>query len=98
MLSMFLVLSVLLLVSSSVFAGGGMPWDSLLSRFLGSLQGPVARGVGIIAIIATGLMFAIGEGGGWFKRAAGILVGLSLAFSASTFVGTLGAQAGGALI
>lgn len=90
--------AVLLLFSVSAYASGsGMPWESTLDKILQSLQGPVARFAGIVAIVITGLMFALGEGGGWFKRALGIAFGLSIAFSATTFVGQLG-FAGGALI
>lgn len=86
------------LVTLDVYAGGsGMPWESTLDRILQSLQGPVARFAGILAIVITGLMFALGEGGGWFKRGLGIAFGLSIAFSATTFIGQLG-FAGGALI
>lgn len=74
-----------------------MPWESTLTKILQSLQGPVAKFAGIAAIVVTGLMFALGEGGGWFKRGLGIAFGLSVAFSATTFIGQLG-FAGGAVI
>ncbi len=90
--------TVLFLVSFDVYAGGsGMPWESTLTQILDSLQGPVARFAGILAIVITGLMFALGEGGQMFKRGLGIAFGLSIAFSASTFVSQLG-FAGGALL
>ena len=91
-------LCVVMVWSADAYAGGsGMPWESTLDKILQSLQGPVARFAGIVAIVITGLMFALGEGGGWFKRALGIAFGLSVAFAATTFVGQLG-FAGGALI
>jgi type IV secretory pathway VirB2 component (pilin) len=77
-------------------AGSGMPWESTLNKVLASLQGPVARFVGVVAIVVTGLTFALGEGGGFFKQGAGIVFGLSVAFSASTFITDFG-FAGGAL-
>lgn len=94
---LFLVaMIVLMMFAGPAWAGGsGMPWESTLDDILSSLQGPVARFVGILAIILTGLMFALGEGGGWFKRGLGIAFGLSIAFSAATFVDQLG-FAGGA--
>lgn len=89
---------VMFVMAFDAYAGGsGMPWESTLDRILQSLQGPVARFAGILAIVITGLMFALGEGGGWFKRGLGIAFGLSIAFSATTFIGQLG-FAGGALI
>lgn len=88
---------VLLMMSATAWgAGTGMPWEDTLDDILQSLQGPVARFVGIVAILITGLMFALGEGGGWFKRAMGIAMGLAIAFSATTFVETLGFGGGAA--
>ena len=75
-------------------SGSGMPWESTLNKVLKSLQGPVARFAGIAAIVVTGAAFALGEGGGWFKRALGIVFGLSVAFSASSFIGQLGFSKG----
>jgi type IV secretion system protein VirB2 len=91
-------MAVVLLVAPDVMAGGsGMPWESTLTKILDSLQGPVARFAGIAAIVVTGLMFALGEGGQWFKKGLGIAFGLSIAFSATTFINQLGFS-GGALI
>jgi type IV secretion system protein VirB2 len=96
--SLLALAAVLLLFSVEVYAGGsGMPWESTLDKILQSLQGPIARFAGITAIVLTGLMFALGEGGQMFKRGLGIAFGLSIAFSATTFVGQLG-FAGGALL
>lgn len=88
---------VLVMFSGSAWASGtGMPWEDTLDDILQSLQGPVARFVGIVAILITGLLFALGEGGGWFKRGMGIAMGLAIAFSATTFVQTLGFAGGAA--
>lgn len=97
-LSVLAVFALVLAVSPALSAGGaGMPWESTLDQILQSLQGPVARFAGVAAIVVTGLMFALGEGGPVFKKSISILLGLSIAFSATTFVGQLG-FAGGALI
>ena len=77
--------------------GAGMPWESTLTKVLTSLQGPVARFAGIAAVVVTGLMFALGEGGQWFKKGLGIAFGLSIAFSAGSFIDQLGFS-GGAVI
>lgn len=77
--------------------GSGMPWESTLNKFLQSLQGPVARTAGVAAVVITGIAFAFGEGGQWFKKGLGILFGLSIAFSATSFINQLGFS-GGALI
>lgn len=95
------VFSVALLIlvfwAIPAFAGGsGMPWESSLLDIQQSLQGPVAKGIAIIAIIVTGLSFAFGEGGPVFKKGMGVALGLSVAFGASAFVDKLG-FAGGAI-
>jgi|SRR5690554_3201052 len=69
---------------------GSMPWESTLTSVLASIEGPIARFVGILAIVTTGLAFALGEGGPMFKKGMGILFGLSIAFGASTFITALG--------
>ena len=97
-ISVLMVFALVLVVSPMLSAAGaGMPWESTLDQILQSLQGPVAKFAGIAAIVVTGLMFALGEGGPVFKKSLAILLGLSIAFSATTFVGQIG-FAGGALI
>jgi type IV secretory pathway VirB2 component (pilin) len=76
-------------------AGGGMPWDNLLTTIADSITGPVAKAIGVIAIALTGLGFAISEGGSWVRKGMGVLFGLCVAFSASTFfLGWLGFTGG----
>ncbi len=94
---MMVVACAILFVSTELFAAGsGMPWEGTLNKILASLQGPVARFVGILAILITGLAFALGEGGGFFKQGLSVAFGLSMAFSATTFITEFG-FAGGAL-
>ncbi len=91
---------VVLFAPDVMATGGGpnaMPWESTLTKVLTSLQGPVARFAGIAAVVVTGLMFALGEGGQWFKKGLGIAFGLSIAFSAGSFIDQLGFS-GGAVI
>ena len=91
-------LAVLLVFVPEAFAAGAnMPWEAPLRDVEASLKGPVARIVGIIAIVVTGLAFALGEGGPMFKKSMGVLFGLSIAFMASTLLSMLG-FGGGALI
>jgi type IV secretory pathway VirB2 component (pilin) len=42
-------------------AGSSMPWEGPLESILESIQGPVARIVAVIVIIATGLALAFGD-------------------------------------
>lgn len=96
-LVMFTAFLCVLFVSSPAFAGTGMPWEGTLQTILDSLQGPVAQAAGVISIVVTGIMLAVGEGGQMFKRAMQIAFGLSMAFGATTMVAQMGGV-GGAII
>lgn len=77
---------VLCLVSANAYAAGsGMPWEGPLQKILDSFSGPVAKIIGVIAIIATGLGLAYGEGGTGMKKMLQIVFGLSIAFTAASF-------------
>ena len=80
----------LLLASPAWAAGGGtaMPWEGPLTTVMQSLSGPVAKAIGIIAIVLTGLGFAFAEGGSAMRKGIGIVFGLAIAFTATTFVST----------
>ena len=80
----------LLLARPAWAAGGGtaMPWEGPLTTVMQSLSGPVAKAVGIIAIVLTGLGFAFAEGGSAMRKGIGIVFGLAIAFTATTFVST----------
>ncbi len=68
-------------------AGGtSMPWETPLQTIADSITGPVAKSIGIIAIAVTGLGFAFSEGGSVLRRGLGIVFGLAIAFTASTFL------------
>ena len=43
-----------------------MPWEQPLQQILQSIEGPVAKIVAVIIIIATGLALAFGDTSGWF--------------------------------
>lgn len=81
---------VLLAVSPAWSAGTGtaMPWEGPLDTIMQSLSGPVAKAVGIIAIVLTGLGFAFAEGGSALRKGIGIVFGLAIAFTATTFIST----------
>lgn len=79
-------------------AGSGMPWEEPLQQVLESVQGPVAKIVSVIIIIATGLTLAFGETAGGFRRLIQIVFGLSIAFAASSFFLSFFSFGGGALI
>ena len=80
------VIAMVCLIPGSAFASGtGMPWEGPLTTILESITGPVAKIAGVVAICITGLALAFGEGGGLMRKILGIVFGLSIAFSASSF-------------
>ncbi len=79
-------------------AGSSMPWEAPLQSVLASIQGPVARIIAVIIIIATGLTLAFGDTNGGFRKLVQIVFGLSIAFAASSFFLTFFGFAGGAVI
>lgn len=81
-----IMVSLVVLVAANAFAAGsGMPWEGPLQKILDSFSGPVAKILGVIAIIATGLGLAFGEGGAGMKKLLQIVFGLSIAFTAASF-------------
>ncbi|QUD90924.1 TrbC/VirB2 family protein [Phenylobacterium montanum] len=84
------VVAAALILTSPALAGttGGtsMPWETPLQTVQDSLAGPVAKAVGIIAIVITGLGFAFAEGGSAMRKGIGIVFGLAIAFTATTFI------------
>jgi type IV secretion system protein VirB2 len=79
-------------------AGSSMPWEGPLESILESIQGPVARIVAVIIIIATGLALAFGDTSGGFRKLIQIVFGLSIAFAASSFFLSFFSFSGGAVV
>ena len=92
-------IGLLALTSTPAWAGGsGMPWETPLQSIVDSVQGPVARVVGVIIIVITGLTLAFGDTSGGFRRLIQIVFGLSIAFAASSFFLSFFSFGGGALV
>ncbi len=79
-------------------SGSSMPWEAPLQKILQSIEGPVAKIVAVIIIIATGLALAFGDTSGGFRKLIQIVFGLSLAFAASSFFLSFFSFGGGALV
>ncbi len=62
-------------------AAGTNPWQTAVTNMQTAFTGPIGRGLSLVAIVVTGLMFAFGEPGGK-KALAGVLFGLSMAIGA----------------
>ncbi|KAB2310358.1 conjugal transfer protein TrbC [Betaproteobacteria bacterium SCN2] len=96
----FVALAALLLAIAvpAHAAGSNMPWEAPLQSVLDSIQGPVARIIAVIIIIATGLTLAFGDTSGGFRKLVQIVFGLSIAFAASSFFLTFFSFSGGAVL
>jgi len=75
-----------------------MPWEQPLNQILQSVEGPVAKIIGVIIIIVTGLSLALGDTSGGFRRLIQIVFGLSIAFAASRFFLSFCSFGGGVVI
>ena len=89
---------MLLLAGNAQAAGSSMPWEGPLQSILESIQGPVARIIAVIIIIATGLALAFGDTSGGFRKLIQIVFGLSIAFAASSFFLSFFSFSGGAVL
>ena len=89
---------MLLLAGTARAAGSSMPWEGPLQSILESIQGPVARIIAVIIIIATGLALAFGDTSGGFRKLIQIVFGLSIAFAASSFFLSFFSFSGGAVV
>jgi type IV secretion system protein VirB2 len=88
-----------MLYAAPAWAGGsGMPWETPLQSIVDSVQGPVAKVIGVIIIVITGLTLAFGDTSGGFRRLIQIVFGLSVAFAASSFFLSFFSFGGGALV
>jgi type IV secretion system protein TrbC len=74
-------------VARAAGVGGGgaaLPWEGPLNQILTSFTGPVAKALCILAIVVLGFGFAFSEGGG-LRRILGLLLGVSIAVTATSF-------------
>ena len=73
---------------AAVLAQGTSPWVQAVNNLQQAFTGPIARALGLVAIVVGGLMFAFQEGGS--KQAlAGIIFGLGMALGATNFIAWL---------
>ena len=86
------------LASPAHAAGSGMPWEGPLTSILASVEGPIAKIVGTMAIILAGLGLAFGDTGGGFRKLIQIVFGLSIAFTATSFFLSFFSFGGGAVL
>ncbi len=75
----------LLLAGPALAGGTGMPWEGPMQQIVESVTGPVVQAGAVIAVAIFGVGIAMSETGSGIRRGLGILLGLSIAFAASTF-------------
>jgi type IV secretory pathway VirB2 component (pilin) len=74
------------LASSPAWASSaGMPWEGPIQKLVSSLTGPVAKGVGVFAIVGCGFGMAFSEGGSALRKVLWVGIGLAITFSAATW-------------
>lgn len=93
--SLWFALVVFLATQPAFAAGTSMPWESPLNDILHSITGPVVKVGGILAIVLTGFALAFSEGGGFMRKALSVVFGLSITFSATTFISDFLGYGGG---
>jgi type IV secretion system protein VirB2 len=84
--SLVLALVLTLIVACATFAASaGMPWEGPLQKILDSIQGPVAKVIGGLMIIGTGVSLYKGGAEGGFAMLLKVVFALSIAFTATSF-------------
>jgi len=94
----WLICAIATLPGRAAAAGSSMPWEQPLQQILNSIEGPVAKIIAVIVIIATGLTLAFGDSSGGLRKLIQIVFGLSIAFAASSFFLSFFSFSGGALV
>lgn len=77
--------------------GPAMPWDTAVDNLLQNLSGPTARALVLMAIVATGLLWAFTRNEEGLKRVGQIAFGGAIAMGAVTLFANLGFTAGAVL-
>ena len=92
------LLALLAVASTRMYAAGpAMPWDGPLDNLLQNLSGPTARALVLVAIVATGLLWALTRNEEGVKRVGQIAFGGAIAMGAVTLFANLGLTAGALL-
>lgn len=93
-----LALVAVAIAAPAYASGSGMPWEGPLQQILDSITGPVARAVGVIAIVMAGFTIAFSDGGSGVRKLAWAGLGLACVFAAATWGLELFGFAGGAVL
>ncbi|OAI45995.1 hypothetical protein AYO45_01935 [Gammaproteobacteria bacterium SCGC AG-212-F23] len=85
----YLGLSLIGIRSAFASSMGYLPFNSTLNTLKDAISGPFLLSAAIIMIVITCLMLAFGEWGDGFKKLINIVLWLSIAFGAVSFVTTM---------
>ena len=80
---------LLLLLAGAALAQGISPWHTAVTNMQTAFTGPIGRGLGLIAVVISGLAFAFGSPGAK-KTLAGVVFGLAMVLGAVQWVAWLG--------
>ena len=82
---------LMLFLSKNVFAtsSGNLPFVSTMNTLKEAISGPFLLSAAIIMIVVTCIMLAFGEWGDGFKKMINIVLWLSVAFAATSFITTM---------
>lgn len=83
--------------AASAATGGSMPWDTPLTTIENDLTGPVVVAAATIAVVLTGLGFAVGGEGTFMRRGFGIVFGLAVALMGTSAILTFFGSSAGAV-
>lgn len=80
---------IFLFAKAEASSTGDLPFVSTLNTLKEAISGPFLLSASIIMIVATCIMLAFGEWGDGFKKMINIVMWLSIAFAATSFVTTM---------
>lgn len=84
-----LMLAGLFVGEASASTSSQLPFASAMTKLKDAISGPFLLSAAIIMIVTTCLMLAFGEFGDGFKKIINIVLWLSIAFAATSFVTTM---------
>ena len=93
-----IALALMALTTPVLASSSGLPWEGPLQKIVDSIGGPVAKMLGMIAIILAGFGIAFGEAGSGMRRLFQVVLGLSIAFTASSLIISVFGFSGGTVI
>ncbi|ENZ77898.1 hypothetical protein OR214_02174 [Ralstonia pickettii OR214] len=92
----FALLSAMAVSSTPALAVMTLPITGILCDFFHLMTGPVGYAISGIVVVILGLLWAAGEVSGWIGRGLAVIVGISIALQAATWLGAIQTSGGAA--